>query len=522
MFGKGKTPDELERAAQLRRRLSISVTAFGLIGSLVLLGVCQPWRSSQESSPADTTKKQVQTPDTATGLSASGTTVLATVDQILDFDPDDYDIQVESIQAPAGTTVAIGDPLLTLSSDSVKHARSTLLREVAAAQNKFNQATLDYQTTLAQIKATLDQNRALGSIAGQDYTIALFDLQQTVDDAKAAMDEAHAVITNHPARLVDAAQELVYAEHDLDDAKEDAEDSSGDLQAANREKAIAAQAVASYQAILDFLDEQEADLDSDQFADVRDIAGNRLADAQAALAAANPKVQAASEEFSRDQSQVSNLQSVVSQYETLVETLTDELDTAKRDLAKIELDYNKANLALIAESIELELDYQTSLLEFKSADAQYTQSLQDAQATYTTADRTLSIATAALATFDAEIADGVIEARFSGPVTKLGYEAGDTLASATPVATLQNAAQVSISVTIDQADISQLAIGDPAEVVIRSVGQTPLAAAITRIDPIANSFSMSNVYYTVVVTLDDSATPVTDDLDATVTFQAAA
>lgn len=512
MFGKGKTPDELERAAQLRRRLSISVTAFGLIGSLVLLGVCQPWRSSQESSPADTTKKQVQTPDTATGLSASGTTVLATVDQILDFDPDDYDIQVESIQAPAGTAVAIGDPLLTLSSDSVKHARSTLLREVAAAQNKFNQATLDYQTTLAQIKATLDQNRALGSIAGQDYTIALFDLQQTVDDAKAAMDEAHAVITNHPARLVDAAQELVYAEHDLDDAKEDAEDSSGDLQAANREKAIAAQAVASYQAILDFLDEQEADLDSDQFADVRDIAGNRLADAQAALAAANPKVQAASEEFSRDQSQVSNLQSVVSQYETLVETLTDELDTAKRDLAKIELDYNKANLALIAESIELELDYQTSLLEFKSADA---------QATYTTADRTLSIATAALATFDAEIADGVIEARFSGPVTKLGYEAGDTLASATPVATLQNAAQVSISVTIDQADISQLAIGDPAEVVIRSVGQTPLAAAITRIDPIANSFSMSNVYYTVVVTLDDSATPVTDDLDATVTFQAA-
>lgn len=522
MFGKEKTPGELERAARLRRWLSISITAFGLVVSLVLLGVYQPWRNSQDTPLADAFGKQVQISDAAAGLSADGTTVLATVDQALTFDPDAYDLQVESIQSPAGTTVAIGDPLLTLSSSSVEQARNTLLREVASAQNNFNQSTLDYQTILAEIKATLDQNRALGSIAKQDYTIALFDLQQTADDAKAAMDEAHAVIANHPAHLDEAAQKLVYAEHDLDDAEEDAEDSSSNLQAANREKTSATQAVASCQAILDFLDEQESDLDSDQFADVRRIAEDRLVDAQAALATASQKVQAVAEESSHDQAEVSNLQRVVSQYETLVETLTDELDTANRDLAAIELAYNKANLALIAESIELELDYQTSLVDFKSADVQYNQSLQDAQATYANAERILSLATATLATFDAEISDGVIEARFAGPVTSLGYEAGDTLADATPVATLQNAAQVTVSVTIDQADISQLAVGDPAEVVIRSAGQIPFVASITRIDPVANSFSMSNVYYTVVVTLDDSATPLTDDLDATVNFQAAA
>ena len=518
MFGKGKNPDETFRTARIKRRLSIVATAAVLAGVLVLLIIDQPWRSTRDPESPDRSSSAARFTSEDTGLSVSGTTVLATVEQRLAFDPDVYDLEIESIQAVAGTAIASGEPLLTLTNSSIEQARVSLQQEATSALNDYNQAVITYQETMAEIQASLDKNRELGSIAEQDYTIALFDLQKAVDAAEDAMDEAHDIIANHPTRIAAAQQELTYRDHDLDDAEEDAEDSQSDLAAASRIKEQAVRDVSGYQAILDFLDEQEDELDSLQFADVRTIAENRLAEAQVALDSVSQSVATLNEEASKDQSKVANLQSAVSQYESLVDSLASELESANRNLAEIELTYHKANLNLISQRIELELSYQTSLVDYRSADSQYTQSLQDAKSVYEKAEWVLSQTHAVLEDFESELGDGIIYSLYSGPVSSLGYDAGDTLSTAIPVATMLDAAQVTVSVTVDQADIHRLTVGDPVTVEIRSSDQSVFDATITQINPTSSSYSMSNVYYTVVVTLAEPSSSLTSDLEATVIF----
>jgi multidrug resistance efflux pump len=528
MFGQGKTPDELLRAARLRRRLSLAASILILAAALILLVVYHPLslisqkenQNQTASMNAGSSNAQNGTGQT-TGLTASGTTARASVSQILNFAPESYKLDVQDLKVAVGDTISVGDPLLELTAASVEKTRADLQREVSFAQTAFNQAALDYQDQLVSLKATLSGTQAQDSIARQDYTLALSELKQAVETAQTAMDKAHDQIASHPARIATAKKELASFNDRLDDAEEDLDDSQSKLNAAAKARDQAELAAAGNQAILDFLAEHQDDLDADLYADLCGTARDRLSQAKAAADSAAADVNAANAAVREDQAKVADLKDTVNQYESLIDKLETELDTATKNVAALELKYHQADLDLLTGQIQQEEALKLSLVDVQYAKTVYSQSLSEAKAAYETARLTLDDANARLKAFEAELGKGVILSRYAGKVISLGYEAGDRLTATTAVLELQDASRITITVNMDQSAISRLKVGDAVQAAIQTQGQPVYAGTITRINPTPSSRSMSNVTYAVEITLDETASGLEPDLSATVQFQTA-
>lgn len=116
-------------------------------------------------------------------------------------------------------------------------------------------------------------------------------------------------------------------------------------------------------------------------------------------------------------------------------------------------------------SIEAEKTLKEAELSAKNASSQYSVDVSGADNDITDAKDTLSDAEEALEAFEAAIGDdGTIYAEYTGTITDLSYEAGDTISSGATVATFSNADAVTITVSVSEEDITNIAVGDVVEI----------------------------------------------------------
>jgi hypothetical protein len=189
------------------------------------------------------------------------------------------------------------------------------------------------------------------------------------------------------------------------------------------------------------------------------------------------------------------------------------LANAQANLAEIELAYYRANLALVKGQISLDETYQTSLIDYRNAQTTYDLSIKKSQASYEAAKIALDTAQSTLATFESTVGSGALIASAPGKISAVGFAAGDTLTAATPYVTLVSSSAVSVPLTVDQSQISLVAVGDPAEV---SVGQAIYDGVVSSIQTTSSSTSRSNVYYTITVEITGDLNGLSSDLNADV------
>ena len=112
----------------------------------------------------------------------------------------------------------------------------------------------------------------------------------------------------------------------------------------------------------------------------------------------------------------------------------------------------------------------------------------------TDAKDTLSDAEEALEAFEAAIGDdGTIYAEYTGTITDLSYEAGDTISSGATVATFSNADAVTITVSVSEEDITNIAVGDVVEIELSAYEDQTFAGEVDSIDTSSSSGSLHGV-----------------------------
>ena len=154
----------------------------------------------------------------------------------------------------------------------------------------------------------------------------------------------------------------------------------------------------------------------------------------------------------------------------------------------------------------------------ESAQAVYEIAVQKADQALEAAKNLLAQRKTLLELFEKTIGDGTIRSAYAGILTSVGYEAEETLTATTPIAVLANASVMTVSASVDQADIAGLSIGDAVTVSVSSGSAKAYQGRVSAIGMTAASTSISSVKYTVTVTLDGNVSSLTSGQTVTVSF----
>lgn len=168
-------------------------------------------------------------------------------------------------------------------------------------------------------------------------------------------------------------------------------------------------------------------------------------------------------------------------------------------------------------TVEARQKYEEAMLKYNNAGSLYQIDTSGVDAEIETAEETLEEAETALTNFQSLIGDGVIYAQYAGTVATIGYAEGDTLSSATAVATYKDETEITMTVSVSQEDISAVNVGDAVEIALTAYEDKTYEGKVKAVDTSASS-GTSTVSYDVTVVFTGDVSDVYQDMTGNVTF----
>lgn len=228
------------------------------------------------------------------------------------------------------------------------------------------------------------------------------------------------------------------------------------------------------------------------------------------------------------QEAVDDAQEAVDTSASLINYYQEQIDAGvdlSASLTEEQENYDKLYTKLVAaknnyttKSIEAEKTLKEAELSAKNASSQYSVDVSGADNDITDAKDTLSDAEEALEKFETAIGDdGTIYAEYTGTITDLAYEEGDTISSGATVATFSNTDAVTITVSVSEEDITNIAVGDVVEIELSAYENQTFAGEVESIDTSSSSGS-STVSYNVTAAFTGDITGIYTDMTGNVTF----
>jgi HlyD family secretion protein len=102
------------------------------------------------------------------------------------------------------------------------------------------------------------------------------------------------------------------------------------------------------------------------------------------------------------------------------------------------------------------------------------------------------------------LADATLTAPFAGMAVAVNYRVGDTVRPELPGITLADLSQLEIKVNVAEVDISQVQLGQEAEILLDALPDQVISGRVTMIAPMARS-EMGVVNYPVTISISDNA-----------------
>ena len=136
------------------------------------------------------------------------------------------------------------------------------------------------------------------------------------------------------------------------------------------------------------------------------------------------------------------------------------------------------------------------MLSYENADSQYSADVTGVDVSVDTAQDTLTDAKEALSEFEIFVGDGTIYSDYDGTIMSVGYEAGDDLSASTSIVTFADTDAVTMTVSVSEEDISEIAIGDEVMIELNAYEDQTFSGEVESIDTSVSSGS-STVSYNV-------------------------
>lgn len=367
---------------------------------------------------------------------------------------DDSTLTVAEVVVSVGQQVCEGDPLYLLEEDSVTELEEELQSNVEKAKADLEAVEADQTLSRQQAKYTYDSSTAYSSYIDTEYSTTLQELQNTADSAESTLEQAKSSLEDYQAQLTEITA-----------AYEDAE-----------------QLLANCQYSLNGTDPADDTYGYVYFAQLTEQA-----------------------------------QSTVDSLEQQKEELEQKVEQAEENVTTAENAYNKAKRELAQGKLTATETKQLRTLAYNTAQETYdialgylAQDLADQQDTY---DETLE----KWNEFSTYIDGNAVCAKYNGVITSVELEAGDKISTGTSLVTLYDMDEVTMTVTVDEDDMTDISLGSAANVALTAYPEDLFTAKVTAIGDAASD-SSGNITYDVTVTLEGDVSGLFQSMTGDVTF----
>jgi multidrug efflux pump subunit AcrA (membrane-fusion protein) len=131
----------------------------------------------------------------------------------------------------------------------------------------------------------------------------------------------------------------------------------------------------------------------------------------------------------------------------------------------------------------------------------------------------LAAAQAKVQSAQAEVNSLTLTAPYSGVVTSVGYQPGDSVNQSTPAVVIVDRSKLYVDLQIDESHVVKLSPGDKATIALEAMPDLALTGSVSYINPVGTS-NQGVVYYGVRVVLDQADPTILIGATADVTIQA--
>ncbi len=391
-------------------------------------------------------------------VAASGVTNVGITEETFDVENLTTDLEIEEVYAVSGEEISTGDKILKLTEESVAEARKELERTLRDAELSYRTGKIEYEQNQITAEYTRDSAILTGSQAKEVYDETVASLQSAVTKAEEELQDAEDDIAEYESYVNDGSYKSYFK-------------------------------VDEYQAI--YGENLKA------LTDKMDEWGVSWSQVTGGQDSSSSNVKILASLYSILEQNLKDLEEAQEKYEDAVTNASFNLQTLQLKLPSLQQAVTEAKENQEIGQVQAKLTYETALSTAERAESDYNTTVEKAESDLAALKSTYEDAKENLELFESSVGDGYFYASGDGTILRTMVRADQNLTSDAVVFVYSNPKELTVTVSVDQADIAKLTVGDSAYV--QSSGNGGYTGVITAIDPVSSSDSRTSVTYSVTV-----------------------
>ncbi len=364
-------------------------------------------------------------------------------------------VEIKSVLVSVGQRIDEGDALFTLTEESVADIRTQLAEDVASAETDLEELKTDQTSSRLSANQTYDSSIAYGEYAKTEYELTVADLKTAVSDAQDSLNTAQAELTLLKKELANL----------------------------NTEYANAKSALQAAEYGIQSVDKVNNTYWYVQYENTRDEAENTVESLEQSLEQKEQSIEQA-------ESSLSQMESALSQ--------------AKRNLAK--------GLLTAKETYDLRILAYDNASETREVTLAYLDNnLASMEETYQEVYDKLS-------EIDDYIIDYTVLSEYSGVITDVSIQDGDSITKDSAIITLYDDEAITMSATITEDDMETIELGTEANIVLIAYSDVVLKGYVSEISDATYNSNTGENEYTVTATIQGDVSGLYQGMTGNITF----
>lgn len=362
---------------------------------------------------------------------------------------------VEEVFVSAGQEITAGTPICSFTEESLATIRNGLVDDEASAKSTLQERETDLEVSELSASQELEQNLLYGDLAQLEYTAAVTKLDAKISETQESLTEQQEQLAENEEELTAKLEEL-------------------------------------------------------------DIARQVLANAEYILNDVTPR--GSLEGWIEAENNRSTSDSMVESLEKEIETLQDTIEKSKTQIETLELNLSNAKKDYETGKVEAKALYDTRILKYQSAQEIYDTAIASSTLNYEIASDEYEDAKEKLDEFNAVVVDNNLVASSDGVISVVSIEAGDSIYQNSSIITYNAYEDVSVTITLEEADREQIELGSLANVTVAALDDEIFSGEVTEIgDAVYDNDSGTNTYE-VTVSLSGDLGKVFDGMSVEITL----
>ena len=442
---------------------------------------------------------------------ASGTSSYGMDIQTFDVDELDTELEIEEVYLGNGDEVEAGQKILKVTDESLEKARKELTQELKSAEYAYRLGVISYQSSVISAQNTYDTSLIGAEYAQSDYDASLYESAARVADLELQVQEQQELVNEY--ELAGTAN-YYYTEYKVEELKQKAYEDFELLNKLYTDWNIADQKASGQNT-------QASNGTTGTAATGTTSTGTTSSTSGSTTSTSGLTTKIANTQLAVYNAFDSILKNETSAYEKALENAEDDttyaaanlsLAQAKLESLQAQLDKEKAKYEQAQAAAKTEMD--SAVTAGQLAQNVYDTAVDKAQDELDTLEDTLKDAQDNLEDFEAAIGDGYMYCDTTGTIMMVAVREDSTLTADSPVIAYMDTETASVTASVSQDYISEVAIGMSASAIFESAGT--YSGTVVSVNPQTQSSSRSSVSYSVTISLEGDVSGLGQNLSCTV------